>query len=176
MLSNVLPDWLKAELDSLINQLIGPAAGLEATGTTAFANSDRAHPVHNTKSAFHMATSYEQPRGTHGVAADMKIKDDDYEDEWLVFRKRLLKVGDIVFTLSMNTDYHQHSALVQTMGFRQAPGKNVRALENHGKVSNMPEVGCEGNVMFTAQQLNQAPAVLLDQRKCILVPLNAFPC
>lgn len=63
------------------------------TGKTAFEESNRAQPIKNCKSAFHMATSYEAPRSTHGPTASMKIKDNDWEnDQWLKFSKDFVAV------------------------------------------------------------------------------------
>lgn len=90
---DALPEEIKGELEKLIDELIGDIELIQATGKTAFARSSRAHPVKGTGSAYTMATSYEEPRGTHGVTADSKIgPNDDLEEPWLKFRKNLVRV------------------------------------------------------------------------------------
>lgn len=59
----------------------------------------------------------------------------------------------------------QCSAEAQTLAFNQAPSDLVKNLQDHAEVSNVPEIGCKGNYMFTAEQLNQAPAVVREARE-----------
>lgn len=49
--------------------------------------------MYGTESAFSLVTSCEEPRGSHGVTAGSKIKeDDDLKEEWLNFRRNITKV------------------------------------------------------------------------------------
>lgn len=57
---------------------------------------------------------------------------------------------------------YQRAAQGQTTGFKQAPSETFDVFEDHAKVTNVPEIGCRENHIFTAQQLNDAPAVLSE--------------
>jgi hypothetical protein len=94
-ISEILSYTLQKKLKTLVRKLIGPAAMVEKTGKTAFQRSPRAEPLRNASGAINMAISYEQPRGTHGPAENMKIhSEDEFEtDHWLLFRKDFLSVS-----------------------------------------------------------------------------------
>lgn len=54
----------------------------------------------------------------------------------------------------------QLCARMEAKGFVEtAPDKNVKPLQQHAEVTNIPRVGSEENFLFPAQQMNMAPAV-----------------
>ena len=145
-------DTLKAASEVLLGD-----EAERADGEAAFEKWSQAQRVRKTERAYPLGCTVQQPRRIDAPSASFKLEPDAVLDQHQEAIKSFVQVRSIMAGVSQLLNFTQAGADLAISGWEaEAPDEIKEVQRNHSDAVNCPRVGCDGNYMFPAFQLNIA--------------------